>query len=111
MVRLPAGLSLSSSSRKSQWAEEAPVPSASKTRSRERAAARGEVLEGGEQWIPLIIRMAASSLMQIGERRRLSAAGWLSGEQKDGAVPHPGKYLACVKDMWSLTCFPFLEEA
>lgn len=44
---LPAGLSLSSSSRKSQWAEEAPVPSASKTRSRERAAASGEVLGGG----------------------------------------------------------------
>lgn len=41
VARLPAGLSLCSSSRKSQWAEEAPVPSASKTRSRERAAAEG----------------------------------------------------------------------
>lgn len=51
-LRLPAGLSLSSSSRKSQWAEEAPVPSASKTRSRERAAARGEVLEAGSSGFP-----------------------------------------------------------
>jgi len=50
--RLPAGLSLSSSSRKSQWAEEAPVPSASKTCSRERAAARGEVLEEGSSGFP-----------------------------------------------------------
>lgn len=30
----------------------------------------------------MIIRMAASSLMQIGERRRLSAAGCLNGGEK-----------------------------
>lgn len=75
VARLPAGLSLCSSSRKSQWAEEAPVPSASKTRSRERAVAKGGGAGRGEQWIPSIIRMAASSLMQIGGRRRLFAAG------------------------------------
>lgn len=75
VAQLPAGLSLCSSSRKSQWAEEAPVPSASKTRSRERAAAKGGGAGRGEQWIPSIIRMAASSLMQRGGRRKLFAAG------------------------------------
>lgn len=36
----------------------------------------------GEQWVHVVIRMAASSLMQIKERRRPPAAGCLNGGEK-----------------------------
>lgn len=45
----------------------------------------------------MIIRMAASSLMQIGERRRLSAAGCLNGGEKGKMelFPPRERNLAC----------------
>lgn len=69
---------------------------------------RGEVLEGGEQWIPSIIRMAASSLMQIGGRRRLFAAGSVEeGTERWSCSPWnklPGLNKRCVVNYTLFFC-------